>query len=1728
MIIYHSVSILTIYLDKHSLFQVFIGTRNDKQAKCMITRFYYEPAIRGGILVKKKYVGILALVLAIVAVSVPFGMWKALADTEPPYQIKILEIVDNGAYALNDALAGTANVTVDTMRMKTFVAMRTELEGKYDAIYFGKGSYSTTQAQTFTTGPSNEQRAAHNTTAIMNDITKLKAGEIEAEYILKGLPVIFHTSIAGQSPRGNLYALYNKYASAASRASNTLFVSDSNLVSTVAANIKSGSALYKQRPHVEIVSKPADFLAGSTTVYTTGNTLSFTFNANNVRDFNTPVNAKLYASVDKVLPLSEENVVASSTLSSRSGTLTYKLPQTYSGPIYWKLELTANGLSDYAEGAFRVRDKQTVIRVLQVMPNNDNSSMLRTNNMNPSYLRTNDYDIQITPVLFNEFNMASNANSYANLNGKYDMVMFGFVDNYNTQTSGSLTDAAAAGVNAFINTGQAVMFTHDTMIGSASNPWIKNFQKTTGQTGAYTNMGLGAPNPSTRTKIVNSGLLTQFPFDLSLKPGNTNGYVGQIARTHDQYYMLDLEDPNIVPWYNIVSEDADAATYKRDSDDSYDHYYTYSKGNVTYSGTGHTNTNFPEWEQKLFVNTMFRAFIGSNHAPSVTVISPTAAETTKPSYLKDLVFSYQVDDLDLQDPTVYSSVRFKVNGQYVDSMSIAEKNVPKGSVIIEKFKNPLLLQQGTVQIEIKARDKQGATAVKTIDLTLQKVSANLLTERTLDNIPANYEFLTGSTVGMTYKVTPQSIPAADIRTGENGLQTLEISNVAYTEKLPAGLEISGALPTGMTKTGTLAAGYTLSKTFDKITYTLNGSSYVPNAGSLFSFHLNTIPTAKATYNLNQARLSYEDVHAADNAAAGAGTIALMNGYSLITLGPDTTTITGGSMQGRALFSGPAALSNFSIGEGLPGYDAAFPAVATKGDLTINGGSISKGPILSGGAFTSTGFGISNTTILAGGNVNLNGNNGLSNSSVWAGGNLTLNNYYVDNGLNFRTAGNFALTGGGMNGGSVVYGGTSNFTSPYVTASTPAAVKSQFDTQKNTTNAKGVSDFEAVKQQLTNLSNTYGALTANGARDASDQSGIVFKGTDPAVNVFKVDGSQLPNLNNLKIQVPAGSTAILNVVGGNVTFSGGFDLIGATADKVIVNYVGTGSVTLTSVGLRGTLLAPQATVNFNGGDISGTIVAGSYKTTGWTSIGSGTFGGAAPSAASTPGENRTIQFPDVTFNAIVKTRSIALPDQSIWVGDSTVLVPNVVMTDGTTNPAPLLTWSSPDPAVKISYPNGTNNGKSSSLSVTGLQPGTARITAAASDGSGIVGTATITVEAPALTIEGSSSVNVGQTIRDLKAVVNASNLRIDGVQWRVISSNVANVTLGQQVDPTSLHLTGVKSGTIRLEATATITNTRTNTSRPLVAFKDITVIDNLDSVVINGPDTVKKGGTIDLSTVILPAAANIGSISWTVTDGQGNAVLTPGSPVPSKTASLQGVAPGPVTVSVTVRTAGDNPVERTVTKTIWVLDFAMTGPDTVYVGDSINMSASLLPANYPGSLAPVKWSVANIPNSGPGTNPYAQFGTSAAPSGTSSGSTAALTGSTAGKVNVTAVLTTPAGDFTVTRPVTIKPVVTALLLPPTVKVEQGMPFDLISRGPLMINPISIPLQDIQSQLVWTTANPSAVSVDKNGLVTGLLEGQEVLVTVSYKRTPNSEAITASTRVIVAKAVDPNAPTDGDRY
>ncbi len=146
----------------------------------------------------------------------------------------------------------------------------------------------------------------------------------------------------------------------------------------------------------------------------------------------------------------------------------------------------------------------------------------------------------------------------------------------------------------------------------------------------------------TTTKVtnVNTGEITSYPYKISTTL--------TVAETHAQYYQLNLEDPEVTVWYCLANDCLTSSTstyggtgsgvvYGASPNDVSNNYYIYSKGNVFYSGVGHSGASITDDEMKLFINTMIAAYRTSYQAPVVeinnseaTVVS--ADDTTNVSY----------------------------------------------------------------------------------------------------------------------------------------------------------------------------------------------------------------------------------------------------------------------------------------------------------------------------------------------------------------------------------------------------------------------------------------------------------------------------------------------------------------------------------------------------------------------------------------------------------------------------------------------------------------------------------------------------------------------------------------------------------------------------------------------------------------------------------------------------------------------------------------------------------------------------------------------------------------------------------------------------------------------------------------------------------------------------------------------------------------------------------------
>lgn len=156
----------------------------------------------------------------------------------------------------------------------------------------------------------------------------------------------------------------------------------------------------------------------------------------------------------------------------------------------------------------------------------------------------------------------------------------------------------------------------------------------------YTNNTYTTRETSTVSQV-NKGQITTYPYNVNTEAfgGTDRSLFGvrstpymSVGLTHEQYYQVNMSTDDIVVWYCLSSGGGTNYYYNDIPNDVTNAYYIYSKGNVTYSGVGHTEkqnlytsdngTDIVESkyvnEAKLFVNTMIAAFQSGMQSPSIS------------------------------------------------------------------------------------------------------------------------------------------------------------------------------------------------------------------------------------------------------------------------------------------------------------------------------------------------------------------------------------------------------------------------------------------------------------------------------------------------------------------------------------------------------------------------------------------------------------------------------------------------------------------------------------------------------------------------------------------------------------------------------------------------------------------------------------------------------------------------------------------------------------------------------------------------------------------------------------------------------------------------------------------------------------------------------------------------------------------------------------------------------
>lgn len=147
----------------------------------------------------------------------------------------------------------------------------------------------------------------------------------------------------------------------------------------------------------------------------------------------------------------------------------------------------------------------------------------------------------------------------------------------------------------------------------------------------------------------------------------------------------------------------------------------------------------------------------------------------------------------------------------------------------------------------------------------------------------------------------------------------------------------------------------------------------------------------------------------------------------------------------------------------------------------------------------------------------------------------------------------------------------------------------WDLAEGTIHQDSVIDFNAASVYLNNLSSQMSVLDSNGTV-TFEYGMLTLTGTNPQLNKFTISGSDLSQCNTFTINVPQNSVVLVNVSGDNIVWENGYNLVGATNSNVLFNFYEAKSLTASNIYVMGSILAPQATLNFPSGLIGGQCIA----------------------------------------------------------------------------------------------------------------------------------------------------------------------------------------------------------------------------------------------------------------------------------------------------------------------------------------------------------------------------------------------------------------------------------------------------------------------------------------------------------------------------------------------------------
>lgn len=293
-------------------------------------------------------------------------------------------------------------------------------------------------------------------------------------------------------------------------------------------------------------------------------------------------------------------------------------------------------------------------------------------------------------------------------------------------------------------------------------------------------------------------------------------------------------------------------------------------------------------------------------------------------------------------------------------------------------------------------------------------------------------------------------------------------------------------------------------------------------------------------------------------------------------------------------------------------------------------------------------------------------------------------------------------------------------------------------------------------------------------------------------------------------------------------------------------------------------------------------------------------------------------------------------------------------------ATVLPSNATNKTVTWTITNGTGQATINSTGlVIAVADGTVTARATSIDGSGVYGTMVVTIASQLIPLTsitvtgagGSSSINSNNGTLQLSAALLPANATNKTLTWSVINGT------GQAIINSSGLVTAVANGTVTAKASANDGSGMFGTLIITISNQSIQVT----SITVAGAGGIaaisENGGTLQLTTVVLPSNALNKTVTWTIENGTGEADIDDDGLVTA-------IADGTVTARATANDGSGISGTLIITITgqlIQVSDITIAGEgglSTITAGNgSLQLNAVVLPSN--ASNKSLSWSIANV-------------------------------------------------------------------------------------------------------------------------------------------------------------------------